>query len=106
LKINRGRFTILFEQIDFDMNMDPISSFLASAQFIQSTQYSGMDMSFPASASSAQYSAGDTPFPGTLNSTPTEEIPAWATALIKNIKTLSNSISKVVVFQQVVISIV
>jgi hypothetical protein len=102
LKINRGRFAVLPEQMDFDMSMDPISSFPASAQPTQSTQYSGMDMPFPASESSTQYSGADIPFPATVNSTPTEEIPAWVTALIKNVETLSTSISKVVVFQQAV----
>jgi hypothetical protein len=103
-KINRGRFAVLSEQIDFDISMDPISLFPASAQPTQSTQYSGIDMPFPASASSTQYSGADVPFPATANSTPTEEIPAWATALIKNVEILSTSISKVVVFQHLFIS--
>jgi hypothetical protein len=61
-------------------------------------------MPFPASASSTQYSGADIPFPGTANSTSTEEILAWATALIKNVETLLPSISKVVVFRQAVAS--
>jgi hypothetical protein len=54
--------------------MDPISSFLASARSTQSTQYPGVDMPFPASASSTQYSGADIPFPSIANSTATEEI--------------------------------
>jgi hypothetical protein len=41
-KINRGRFAVLSEQMDFDMSMDPVSSFPASAQSTKSTQYSGI----------------------------------------------------------------
>jgi hypothetical protein len=90
--------------MDFDMSMGPINPFPASAQSTQSTQYLGMDMPFPAPASYTQYSGADIPFPATVNNTPTGEIPAWATALIKNVETLSTSISKVVVFQQAVAS--
>jgi hypothetical protein len=61
-------------------------------------------MPFPASASFTQYSSANIPFPATADSTATEEIPAWATALIKNVETLSTSIGKVVVFQQAVAS--
>jgi hypothetical protein len=84
--------------MDIDMSIDPISSFPASAQPTQFTQYSGIDMPFPASAIPTQYSGADIPFPATAKSTSTEEIPAWATALIKNVETLPTSIRKVVVF--------
>jgi hypothetical protein len=51
-KTNRGRFAVLCEQMGVDRSMDPISSFPASAQSTQSTQYSRIDMPFRASASS------------------------------------------------------